>query len=411
MVPMTIKVSIFSLFILLNQTLSSHGSNITSQYDLPISINEMHLTAISDLDHPENHAHRGWEHFAMPDCQYAGRFLIGNPDADQPTTSKNAKPWITRNKAADSPSSHWNFDSLGQEYLWSVTTRLWGTTKLLLSASWNSSRFHCLEFLRSVVCSATDSIQSFSWQVVQRNATASIRKLLAAPHVIQNRTATTDRAVTSASELTTTRSAHNNHAFESSNMNDSLIKLPEDSQDSYWQYYEDCDRWGVHFAGLVELGQDNLLDEKRDVEVADNREIETERIGPHFSIPRLISLQNVSTWLYPWPRIKSHSSDLILRWLRLVEFNVVEGAETEFVLVTNSHNQSDLASLQPVSSKELIDILNSYRQGLITRFSNDIEQFSTRLKFIARVFSDKARNQPRTRTSKIEPVEHDSFNN
>ena len=139
------------------------------------------------------------------------------------------------------------------------------------------------------------------------------------------------------------------------------IKIKGDHQSPYWQYYEDCDRWGVEFSLL--LKEANLFNQNDAVHVTYLKEKKKTHVisvlsttketllgnlnvfdfntldsktlhpKPRFSVLGLIGSQNILGWSYATPRIANMASQSLKGPFELAEFFWIETRDINLELV------------------------------------------------------------------------------
>lgn len=158
---------------------------------------------------------------------------------------------------------------------------------------------------------ANHSLLSISWGDVQTNSITSAKKLV--PSLLIS-----CQWSTSAPIPHHEASADKSPQIELEVDDEALIGIPEMTQDSYWQYYEDCDRWNVDFADLL-LESDSAVRSREIVEEAIEQKSPIEGISPPCLLVRIVAAQNASNWLYRRPRIKKPAHVNVSRWMGFVK--------------------------------------------------------------------------------------------
>ena len=142
------------------------------------------------------------------------------------------------------------------------------------------------------------------------------------------------------------------------------IEIKHERQDPYWQYYEDCDRWGVEFSLL--LRDANLTNPNEALQVSCTKDIEQQDVASwiessvdsifakdivaakkadlfidnakadekfearSFSVTGLLSSQNVLVFAYTTPRLIRLATESLEDSLKTVEFFLVESRDIDF---------------------------------------------------------------------------------
>jgi len=94
----------------------------------------------------------------------------------------------------------------------------------------------------------------------------------------------------------------------------------DDSTDSYWQYYEDCDRWGVNFAIL--LIQANVINSYCDVSSPAPDPCNSS--GEGVSVARILAANWRTAWLNAVPKSAISVQESVRNWIELCEFHFIE---------------------------------------------------------------------------------------
>ncbi len=142
------------------------------------------------------------------------------------------------------------------------------------------------------------------------------------------------------------------------------IEIKREQQDPYWQYYEDCDRWGVEFSFLlreatltnpnealqvsctkdieqqdvaswIESSVDSIFDRdivagKKADQFIDNAKVVENFEARSFSVTGLLSSQNVLVFAYTTPRLIRLATESMEDSLKTVEFFLVESRDIDF---------------------------------------------------------------------------------
>ena len=329
MARMTITVCLFfSIFILSNLASPVQASMVFVVDDLLISIDKLLLIPESEEDWCGEQSDLRWETLIFPACRIADPRMISNPVTDVETEIATcpieSKAGVETRNANDSADS-----CLSPRAVWGGASRFLSVKKAIIIRSLDSiDRTFCRGY-RWLSQSADQTLRSISWSDVQESSITSAKKLV--PSILMSQYQSTSE---SDSFCFPDNRVEETMASESWAVGESLIGLTGKIQDSYWQYYEDCDRWDVDFANL--LLEADISVPSREIEQEAIEESNVRGISPQCLIFRIVAAQNLSNWLYRSPRIEKQASVGVSRWMEFVKLSYLEGAETVSVRILHT---------------------------------------------------------------------------
>lgn len=372
MARITVNVCLCSIIFLWQYSLPSFGSIVFHLHDLPISVDEALAIPETEQMLCGERSVFSWENLVTSDCRISDSTLITDQTTILPKSVATcpAESQAVKSQAVNIalPKCESELNGASLKPVWAAASRFVSSAKTIIIRSVRSTERRGIEICHWLGASATESMGSVSWSKVRETSVKSVKRLVPAVLISHPRT-----ALNPDDEFSSESMDGEINETDSETDDETLFILPAETQDSYWQYYEDCDRWGVEFASLLIEAHRSQEGQAGDKVVIVQGESFVPEVTPHLSIARIIASQNVSTWLVPPPRIDSQPSFNLFRWLELVEFNAIESAETDFVLLA-SDSSTETAKQDQAQSRPA-------RIGLV----DEIERLVTSLNFVETV--------------------------
>lgn len=317
--------------------------------DLPIVLDEILLFEESDIDWCDNRDDLAWEKLLTPACVFSGPSLVSPASLEAIVATCPAESVASQEHYKANVSTGVGFSPLNP---WVVAGNYVSTHKVkilnaiappIASPIASLDRTFC-DFFDSIRESGIETLHSKSLVDASAFSIKMLEKLI--PTVLRSQRQSTLEPVQVLSAETDV-SGTNEFGSDADADADLLIGHAGATQDSYWQYYEDCDRWGVDFAGL--LIEANATGNSQFYGEPTNEQSVIGSISPQCLLARVIATQNVSIWFYCRTRIENRLSSVACSWLELVQFNDAEAVETGFALIERE-SQPGFSGVSTISS-------------------------------------------------------------
>ncbi len=361
MARISVYILFCSFFILLHPATYSQASTAANFDNLPFSIDEVMVISLSGLCRYSEQSDHPSERFLSPACLFSfpGRLSEGIPAAEEIVVSDPTQTLASREERDRCNPRKTSMDStlLNRRAISAVAQRTWFESKSISIDALESVARTSRSYYQWVLGKANERFMSISWCDIPENSAQSLKKLIPLTLISH---ATCDLARANASPPETI--AEEANARELVSEDPMRLELPVETQDSYWQYYEDCDRWGVDFASLLTEAIASQGDEE-----GTQGQSHVPGTSPQCLMLQIVGSQNLSIWLYRIPRIEHRSFITVTHWLKSFALHCGPNSEAQ-VGFSDSKNSSNgvnrLHSVWPTSKLRLTQRIKTLMSGL-----------------------------------------------
>ena len=283
---------LFTLSIALNLNLTGLAQGFTKSREMPIHLDDLIGISESMNTEPSNR----WAFVETCDC----RLFLGMPSAplDQLQTDSTCPFELMMSENGNS--------SLSTRPVWLAIKEFTITHQNQFFSAMKQTSRTAYKLHAMINSSVALQLESFGEHIRCQRALTSARKLV--PAILNLYRSKTEDELAILAEIDAAGPQ-------------SLIKIIGQQQDSYWQYYEDCDRWGVEFTLLLDearmIGTAVCSPDAQTVKIVTdlNTDSDFDLSSSRFPITQFLVWQHVGSWLEN-SYLKKQAWNSFLAWLR-----------------------------------------------------------------------------------------------